>query len=98
MRAENELTRNIMMHYHNVYGKTGGREVRIHEKTTFLARKRVVVHSHQRTQQRWLPFLPLKNTETKEYLQIPDWITTEEQLWEYVEKKKPFWLDHHSRR
>ena len=98
MRAENELTRNIMMHHHNVHGRTGGRDVRIHEKTTFLAQKRVVVHSRQRTQQRWLPFLPLKHSETREYLKIPKEIMTEDQLLAYVEEKKPGWLDHHSGR
>lgn len=97
MNGNQELTQNILMHYHNVHGKTGGREVRIHEKTTFLARKRVVVHSHQRTQQRWLPFLPLKNTETKEFLEIPSRIITEDQLWDFVAEKKPFWVDRHSR-
>ena len=86
MSGANELTRNIMMHYHNVHGKTRGREVRIHEKTTFLARERVVVHSCQRTRQRWLPFLPLKCTQTKEYLRIPKYILTEEQLLDYVEE------------
>ena len=93
MSEGKDLSRNILMHHHNVHGKTGGRQVRIHEKTTFLARKRVVVHRIQRTQQRFLRFLPLKNTETNEYLQIPDNITTEEQLWDYVMRKKPFWVE-----
>lgn len=93
MDKENELNRDILMHYHNVQGKTNGRTVRIHEKTTFLARERVVVHSRARTQQRFLPFLPLKHTETKEYLKIPLRVTTEAQLWDYVAQKQPFWLD-----
>ena len=97
MTEEKNLSRNILMHHHNVYGKTGGREVRIHERTTFLARKRVVVHSIQRTQKRLLRFLPLKDTKASEYLQIPDNITTEDQLWDYVVRKKPFWVERHIR-
>jgi len=99
MTAEKELTDNIMLHYHNVHGRNGfGREVRIHHRTTFLARKRVVEHLTQHTEERFLPFLPLKHRENREYLEVPENITTEEQLLCYVEEKKPFWLDHHSRR
>lgn len=94
MDREKELTRDIQMHYHNIHGKANGRTVRIHEETTFLARERVVVHFRARTQQRFLPFLPLKHTETKDYLKIPHRVTTEAQLWDYVAKKQPFWLDH----
>ena len=94
MNGENELAQNILMHDYHVYGK----KTRIHERVTFLAQKRVVEYRTDCARQRFLPFLPLKYTETKEYLKIPEHITTEVQLWDYVEKKKRFWLNHHSRR
>ncbi len=94
MTGEKELTRDIMMGYHNVHGN----KARIHEQVTYLARERVVKHHTDCTGKRALPFLPLKYTETNEYLKIPAYITTEDQLWAYVEEKKPFWLRHHSRR
>lgn len=94
MNSQTELTHNILLHYHNVHGHCGKRQVRIHDKTMFLAGKRVVEHSHQTTQERLLRFLPLKHTETKEYLKIPDCITTEDQLLDYVERKKPSWVEH----
>jgi hypothetical protein len=94
MTGENELARDIMMGYHNVHGKNA----RIHEKVTFLARERVVQYHTDCARKRVIPFLPLKYTENNEYLKIPAHITTEDQLWDYVEKQKPFWLGHHSRR
>ena len=87
MAGINELTHDIMMGYHSVHGT----KARIHERVTFLARKRVVEHHTDCAGKRALPFLPLKCTETNEYLDIPEYITTEEQLWDYVKKKKPFW-------
>lgn len=97
MGDKQELTQNILMYQHNVHGKTWGRTVRIHKKTVFWARKRMVEHTRQCTRQRFLPFLPLKHTETRESLMIPNQITREDQLWAYVAKEKPFWLDHHHR-
>ena len=94
MRAENELTRNILMHDYHIYGK----KCRIHERVTFLAEKRSVEYRRDSAQKRFLPFLPLKCRETREYLQIPEHITTEAELWNYVKEKKRFWLNHHSRR
>ncbi len=94
MDSQTELTQNILLHYHNVHGRCGKRQVRIHDKTTFLAGKRVVEHSHRITRERLLRFLPLKHTETKEYLKIPNCITTEDQLRDYVESRKPDWMDH----
>ncbi len=88
MAEINELTHDIMMGYHNVHG----RKTRIHERLTFLARKRVVEHHTDCARKRALPFLPLKYTETNAYLDIPEYITTEAQLWDYVKEKKPFWM------
>ena len=98
MHTEQELNRDIMLSYHNVHGTTGGREVRIHEKTVFLARKRVVERCRKHTQQRFLRFLPLKHTQTREYLHIPPHIRTEAQLLGYVAEKKPSWLRQCPRR
>ena len=94
MSGENELTEDILMDYLNVHG----RNARIHQQVTYLARRRVVQYHTDRAKKRLLPFLPLKYTQSDEYLQIPQHITTEDQLWDYVEEKKPFWLSHHSRR
>ena len=88
MAEINELTHDIMMGYQNVHGTKS----RIHERVTFLARKRVVEHHTDCARKRVLPFLPLKCTETNEYLEIPEYITTEDQLWDYVKKKKPYWM------
>lgn len=94
MTGENELAQDIMMHYHNIHGKN----VRIHKRVTFLAHKRVVEYRSDRAQKRFLPFLPLKYTETREYMKIPKSITTEDQLFAYVAANRSSWLDHHSRR
>ena len=90
MYGENRLTQNILMSQHHVHGK----KCRIHERVTFLAGKRVVEYHSDCARKRALPFLPLKYTETNHYLEIPEHILTEKQLWNYVEKKKPGWLRH----
>lgn len=94
MTGENELTHDILMDYHNVHGNNA----RIHERITFLARERAVQYHTDCARRRVLPFLPMKYTEKNEYLKIPAYITTEDQLWDYVEEKRPGWLGHHSRR
>ena len=94
MTGENELAQNILMHDYRVYGK----KARIHERVTFLAEKRMVEYRTDCARKHFLPFLPLRYTETKDYLKIPAHITTEVQLWDYVKQKKRFWLNHHSQR
>lgn len=94
MTGENELTHDILMGYHNIHGNNA----RIHEQVTFLARERAVQYHTDCARKRVLPFLPMKYTEKNEYLKIPAYITTEDQLWDYVEEKRPGWLGHHSRR
>lgn len=94
MTGEKELTNDILMGYHNVHGNNA----RIHERITFLARERAVQYHTDCARRRVLPFLPMKYTEKNEYLKIPAYITTEDQLWDYVEEKRPGWLGHHSRR
>ena len=94
MTGSNELTQNVLMHDYRVYSK----KARIHESVTFLAKKRVVVYHRHSARQRFLPILPLKCDETREYLKIPEHITTEVQLWNYVKQKRRSWLNHHSRR
>ena len=81
-----------MMHDYHVHGK----KARIHERVTFLAEKRMVEYRTDCARKRFLPFLPLRYSETKDYLKIPACITTEKQLWDYVKEKKRFWLNHHS--
>lgn len=94
MAGINELTQDILMGYHNVHGN----KAKIHERVTYLARERVVQHHTDCARKRALPFLTMKYTETNEYLDIPEYITTEDRLWDYVEKNKPFWLPRHCRR
>jgi hypothetical protein len=93
MAEINELTHDILMGCHNVHGN----KARIHERVTYLARERVVQYHTDCARKRALPFLPLKYTENNEYLKIPENIFTADQLWDYVKKKKPFWLHHCSR-
>ena len=93
MKEEKELSRDILLDFYNVHGKKS----RIHQKVTFLAKKRVVEYREQITRQRMLPFLPLKCTETRNYLKIPDSITTEDGLMEYVAEKQPHWMRSYRR-
>jgi len=93
MKPTNELTRDILLSCHNVHGKNA----RIHESTEFLAKERVVVFRSNCIRLRFLKFLPPKVTEQEHRLEIPAYITTEDQLWDYVKETKPFWL-HHSNR
>ena len=90
MAGTNELTHDILMDCHHVHGKNA----RIHEQVTYLAQERAVQYHTDCARKRALPFLPLKYTENNEYLKIPAHVTTEDQLWDYVKKKKPFWLRH----
>lgn len=88
MHSGNELDRDIQLNYFNVHG----RNCRIHTETYYLAKKRVVVYHSTCTKLRFFKFLPPKETETKEYLKIPESITTEEELIRYVKKKESHWL------
>ena len=93
MTEEQDLTHNMVLHYHNVHANNA----RIHERVTYLARKRLVVHHTSCDRKRALPFLPVKHTETEEFLEVPEDIVTESQLLDYVYQQKPFWLHHYHR-
>lgn len=88
MSSENELLQDIQLNYWNVHGKN----CRIHNRTYYLAKKRVVVYHSTCTKLRFFKFLPPKEMETKAYLKIPESITTEEELIRYVKKKESHWL------
>ena len=93
MTKGQDLTHDIILHYHNVHAKNA----RIHERVTFFAGKRAVEYHSRYDRKRALPFLPLKHSETAEYLEIPDYIATESQLIDYIYEKKPFWLNNYRR-
>lgn len=88
MYSRNELNQNILLSYHNTHGKKS----RIHQKTYFLAKKRVVVHQCTVTRLRFWNLLPPKETTEKSILQIPDSVTTEAMLYSYVRKHRRSWL------
>lgn len=92
MSTGRDLSRNFQLEYHNVHGKN----CRIHSETCYLAKKRMVVRRTTCTKLRFLKFLPPKTNIQEETLRIPLSITTEAELYRYVEKQKPCWLrDRH---
>ena len=88
MHSEKDLAQDFLMEYHNVHGKN----CRIHTNTYYRAKRRMVVQETTCTRLRFLKFLPPKVTVQEETLKIPLSVTTEEELYSYVEDKKPYWL------
>lgn len=80
------LTKDILLGYHNVHG-TG---VRIHEKLEYRAKERIVVRTCHIAKQRLWGLLPMKTEQSSSVLEIPDHITTEEQLKDFI-RRKGFW-------
>lgn len=80
------LTENILLGTHNVHGKG----VRIHEKLEYRAKDRTVVRTCHIARQRLWGLLPVKETVSSSVLQIPEDITTEDQLRDFICRKR-FW-------
>lgn len=88
MREARDLSQDFLLESHNVHGKN----CRIHTNTYYLAKKRMVVQKTTCTKLRFLKFLPPKVTVREETVKIPLSITTEEELYRYVDKQRGFYL------
>lgn len=77
------LRQDIRLDWKNTHGKN----VRIHEWTVYEADRREVVRYCQFMRRRLWGLLPMEHRESRSVLlTIPEHITTEGQLWDYVEK------------
>lgn len=67
--------------------------------TDYIAAEHRVVHRTWGARRRFWDLLPPKQLPaTHEYLDIPESVTTEEALWEYVRRNRPGWVRHRHRR
>lgn len=83
MKPERELTKDILLSYHNVHGKN----TRIHETVKFYANERVVVKESNCIKLRFFKWLPPKVTEHERRIPVPGEITTETQLRQFLGKQ-----------
>lgn len=87
-----ELSRDIFMDNHSIHAKQG----HFGSSTQFLAAERRVVHRSWGARRRLWDLLPPKALpEQVSYLDIPEAVTTEKALWDYVCRHRPGWV--HSR-
>lgn len=87
MAEATQLQQNILLFRKNTHGKN----VRIHEWTEYLADRRVVVHYRQYMRRRLWGLLPMEVRKTQsEPLPIPEEITTEAQLRQFLEEHRGF--------
>lgn len=92
MQIRDELSQDMLLSCHNIHG----RKTRIHEKTEYLAKKRLVVYSSRWTTLRLWGLLPPKTGSTRDCLKIPEEITSEQELIRYVKQHRRGWLRHRS--
>ena len=83
------LDRDIQMDFHSIHAKQG----HFGSRTDYIAARRQVVHRSWGARRRLWGLLPPKAVPpTEDCLDIPEHIKTEEELWDYVLQKRPFWV------
>jgi hypothetical protein len=88
------LNHNISLDFHSVQAKQG----HFGSSTDFIAAERRVVRRKWGARRRFWDLLPPKVLPTEiEYLDIPDWVTTEDDLWDYVHRHHPGWVRYRNR-
>ena len=88
MNSSRMLTQNLLLSDHRTYGKKS----HIHETTQYRFSDHTVVHVYRSVRRRLWGLLPPKVTKERRVLQIPDEITTEEQLLRFVRSGHRHWL------
>ena len=83
-----ELTQNIQLSFHSISAKQG----HFHTVTEYIASEHKVEYRTWGAKQRAFGLLPPKTTQSRSVLDIPDEITTEAALRNYVRAHKPYWL------
>lgn len=95
METSPELSRDISMDFHSVHAKQG----HFGSSTDYIASQRRVVHRRWGARRRLWDLIPPKQIPpVEEYLDIPDQIRTEDDLWEYVRRSRPGWVHSRFRR
>lgn len=90
------LEEDLSLDFHSVSARQGHFGCSTH----YIAAQRKVVHKRWGARRRFFGLLPPKALQYEpEYLTVPQWITTEEQLLEYIDRERPGWyISHHTRR
>ena len=83
------LDHDIQMDFHSIHAKQG----HFGSSTDYIAARRQVVHRSWGARRRLWGLLPPKAVPpTEDCLDIPDYIKTEDELWDYVRQNRPFWV------
>lgn len=83
------LEEDITLAWHSVAANCG----HFGSSTEYIASERRVVHKRWGARRRFFDLLPPKSIQYEpEYLDVPAWITTEEQLLAYVDRERGGWL------
>lgn len=90
------LNDDLHLDFHSISAKQG----HFGCSTQYIASERKVVHKRWGARRRFFDLLPPKAIRHEpEYLAVPQWITTEEQLLEYIDRERPGWyMSPHTRR
>lgn len=89
LREEASLEEDIHLDFHSVSARNG----HFGSSTTYIASERRVVHKRWGARRRFFGLLPPKAIRYEpEYLKVPEWIATEEQLLDYVALERSGWL------
>lgn len=89
MEFKSERYTDIQLSFHSISAKQG----HFGSSTDYIAAKHQVVYSTWGAKRRLFGLLPPKQLPRKtEVLDIPEDITTEDALRDYVKKHKPYWL------
>ena len=82
-----ELEEDILLHFRSTQGKG----VRIHERKEYLAGERRVVSQVEIARRRMWGLLPMKVTRSCRVMDIPEDITTREELERYIRNNRDQW-------
>ena len=89
------LDRNLSLDFNSIAAKQG----HFGSSTDYIAAERKVVHKRWGARRRFFDLIPPKILKYEpEYLDVPAWIQTEEQLLDYIERERSGWIMHRRRR
>ena len=89
MELTRELKEDIQLSFHSISAKQG----HFGTSTNYIAAEHKVVYRKWGARRRLFHLLPPRKLPLEtETLDIPEEITTEDALWDYVQTHKPYWL------
>lgn len=89
------LDRDLQLDFHSIAAKQG----HFGSSIDYIAAKRRVVYKRWGARRRFFGLIPPKVLKYEpEYLDVPEWIKTEEQLLDYIDRERRGWyVSHHTR-